>query len=333
MPKQKFVYNLQTLRFEKVEASLKAKLLKGFAYFSAASVYAAVVVFIAYQYFDSPKERMLRREISQMSEDYNILNKQVDMLGAAINNMHARDNGIYRVMLEQKPIDDGIWNAGVGGSDKYEAYKNLSEGDLLKKTNEKISKLRNQIKVQAESHGQIIEEFAKKEDRIVSIPSIKPVREDKLNKSMQLLSGFGYRLHPILKTWKLHTGIDFGAPSGTSIYSTGKGTVVRVEFKNSGYGHSVVISHGYGYETLYGHMSEILVKPGQQVVKGQIIGRVGSTGTSTGPHCHYEVIKDGEKINPMHYCLDGLTPGEFQDFVERANQGGTSFDYYTESDN
>lgn len=325
--KEKFVYNIHTLKFERVQATLKAKLTKGFAIGSALVVYAAIVAYLSINFLPSPRIKMKDREIAQMKDQFNVMDKQVEDLKSYVNMLHARDNGIYRVLLEQNPISDGVWNAGTGGSDKYEAFKNLSEADLLQKTAEKISKLRRQIAIQAESHRKILEEFNKSEDRRLSIPSIKPVREDKLNKNMMLLSGFGYRIHPVTKQWKLHTGIDFGAPMGTPIYATGKGVIARTELKDSGYGHNIVISHGYGYETLYGHMSKFAVSVGQTVYKGQLIGYVGSTGTSTAPHCHYEVIKNGEKINPMHYCLDGLTPQEYQSFVENAQQKSASFDY------
>lgn len=330
MSKTKFIYNIHTLTFEQVEETLKTKVVKGFMFFSAATVYAAIAIAIAYRFMDSPKEKVQRREIEKMKQELQVANKQLDKLTAAVNNLHSRDNGIYRAMTEQEPIDDDIWFAGIGGSDRHEDLNNMSERDLLIKTREKVEKLKYRISLQSDSYKKIVEAHDRKEDLLASIPTIIPVREDKLNKDKNLMSGFGYRLHPVFKVWKLHTGIDFGARIGTPIYSTGKGTVVKVEHASSGYGKNVIISHGYGFETLYGHMSEILVRPGQKVERGMVIGKVGSTGTSTAPHLHYEVIKNGDKVNPMPYCLDGLTPQEYQNFVEGASQTGVSFDFAPE---
>ncbi len=330
MAKEKFIFNIHTLRFEKVEITLKSKLIRAFAVSAGLAVFFVLSGIVYSKLVPSTNEMMLRREMEKMKEEYRLLNNELKIMATALDNVHARDRDLYRMLLDNKSYDEELWNAGTGGSEKYEYFKNMSEGELLAKTREKISKLRYQIALQTQSHNEILEGFKKSEDRLASIPSIKPVREDRLKKSMTYLSGFGWRVHPVLKSAKMHTGIDFGAPPGTPIYATGKGTVVRIEYKNSGYGHNVVISHGYGYETLYGHMDKITVKPGQQVQKGQQIGTVGSTGTSTGPHLHYEVIKDGEKVNPMHFCLDGLTPAEFQEFVERASETTRSFDYYNE---
>jgi murein DD-endopeptidase MepM/ murein hydrolase activator NlpD len=330
MAKEKFVFNIHTLRFEKVEISLKSKLIRAFGISAGLAVFFVLSGMVYSRLVPSTNEMVLRREMEKMKEEYKLLNNELHIMATALDNVHARDRDLYRMLLDNKSYDEELWNAGTGGSEKYEYYKNLGEGELLAKTREKINKLRYQIALQTQSHNEILESFKKSEDRLESIPSIKPIREDRLKKSMTFLSGFGWRVHPVLKTAKMHTGIDFGAPPGTPIYATGKGTVVRIEYKNSGYGHNVVISHGYGYETLYGHMDKISVKPGQQVFKGQQIGTVGSTGMSTGPHLHYEVIKDGEKVNPMHFCLDGLTPAEFQEFVERASETTRSFDYYNE---
>lgn len=330
MAKEKFIFNIHTLRFEKVERSLRTKLIRGFGIFAGASVFVLISGMIGTRLIPSPNEMKLNRELGHMREEYRILNEEVRKCYAALENVRARDRDIFRLMMDMPNIDDNVWNAGTGGSDNFDEFMNISDADMLRKTKEKLAKLRYQLALQTKSHNEVLEAFKKKEDRLISIPSIKPIREDKINKKMQLLSGFGMRIHPILKIAKMHTGMDFGAPPGTPIYATGKGTVVKIEYRNSGYGHNVVISHGYGFETLYGHMDKISVTPGQQVVKGQQIGTVGSTGTSTAPHLHYEVIKDGTKVNPMHYCLDGLTPQEFQEFVERASQTMPSFDYYNE---
>ena len=167
---------------------------------------------------------------------------------------------------------------------------------------------------------------AKREVKLASIPSIKPVQEDKLKRKIQHLSGFGYRIHPILKVKKFHKGMDFTAPTGTPIQATGNGVVKRVERKKRGYGTNIIIDHGFGYETLYAHMHEVFVKKGEKVIRGQKIGTVGSTGTSTAPHLHYEVRINGKAVNPIDYCLDGLTPAEYQQLLEKSKIENQSFD-------
>jgi murein DD-endopeptidase MepM/ murein hydrolase activator NlpD len=180
--------------------------------------------------------------------------------------------------------------------------------------------------LQSKSLDEILRLAQQKEEMLAAIPSIKPLRSDKLRRDIQLLSGFGWRTHPIHKVRKMHAGIDFSAPKGTSIQATGNGKVIKVERKSTGYGVAVTIDHGYGYQTLYGHMWKVNVEVGEKVVKGQKIGEVGSTGTSTAPHCHYEVIYKGKKVNPIHYCMDGLTPEEYAEMAEAAERLNQSFD-------
>jgi murein DD-endopeptidase MepM/ murein hydrolase activator NlpD len=191
---------------------------------------------------------------------------------------------------------------------------------------QKVDKLKRQMVVQSKSLDEIGKMAKDKEKMLASIPSIKPVRADKLNARVDLLSGFGYRLHPIHKIVKMHAGIDFSAPRGTPIQATGDGVVEEVDSKRGGYGLHIVINHGYGYKTLYGHMSKADVRPGQKIKKGQTIGRVGSSGSSTAPHCHYEVHYKGEPVNPINYVMDGLTPKEYQELVRLAELDNQSFD-------
>jgi murein DD-endopeptidase MepM/ murein hydrolase activator NlpD len=326
MKREKFVFNKYTLSYEKVQISLKTKVSRGFAVFSAIVVFFFFSMFISQYLFDSPKETVLRHELQQMQSVVADLNKELDVMHKGIDNIVARDNGI-RAIHELEPLDQNLLNAGVGGRDKYSGYQNLSDRELLQKAQDKISKLKNKIALSTESHNAIIEEFERKEDRMHAIPSLLPVREDMLNKDKNLMSGFGPRLHPVYKIWKMHTGMDFGARQGTPIYATGKGTVVRLENSATGYGRNIIISHGYGFETLYAHMESIHVKEGQSIIRGQQIGTVGSTGTSTAPHLHYEVIKNSEKVNPMPYCLDGLSPEQYQDIIERVAQSSQSFEF------
>ncbi|MEM1219136.1 MAG: peptidoglycan DD-metalloendopeptidase family protein [Bacteroidota bacterium] len=328
MGKEKFVYNTQTLRYEKVEVTLKERIIQFFGFFCAVVVSVIILSQLIWSYFPSPKEKALIQENRQLQADIQNLGQELENVSLVIQNLQERDAGVHRMLFGMDPIDQDVWEGGVGGHNRYpelDAYSKTS-GNLLRDTKTKLDRIRRQVKLQSESLDTIISMAKDREKMFSSIPSIKPVRSDKLARSVRLLSGFGYRIHPVYKIPKMHTGIDFTAPRGTPIQATGDGRVVAVKKKARGYGHHVIIDHGYGYKTLYGHMSRMDVTVGEKVKKGQQIGLVGSTGTSTAPHCHYEVHYQGKKINPLDFCLDGLTPEEYQQLVKLAEVANQSFD-------
>jgi hypothetical protein len=327
MKREKFVYNTHTLRYERVEESLSTKLLRIFGFISAALVTAFVFTMFSHSFFPSPKEQDLLSEIGMLKTEHAQLLNEVEMMSEVLENIQARDAFAHRMVFGMDPIDEGVWEGGIGGHDKYDKYRQLkNSGELMATVRQRVDKLRRQMDMQSRSLDTIIGMAQEKEKMLASIPSIKPVRSDQLSRNVKVLSGFGRRIHPIFKVPKMHYGIDFTAPIGTPIQSTGSGRVIRVENKRSGYGNSVVIDHGYGYKTLYAHMSHVSVREGQEVVRGQQIGKVGNSGTSTAPHCHYEVIYKGEKVNPIHFCMDGLTPEEYQELVAAAETANQSFD-------
>ena len=244
-----------------------------------------------------------------------------------LENIHDRDINLHRFILGMDPIDEDVWSGGVGGTDRYKnlaTYPNSAE--LLISTQMKVDKLSTKLNIQLESLSDLEKEAAKREDMMLSIPSIKPVRGDLLKSNISSLSGFGIRLHPVHKINKLHTGIDFTSPTGSHIQATGNGKVVSVKKSRFGYGNNVVIDHGYGYKSLYGHMSIIEVRVGDEVTKGQKIGEVGNTGTSTAPHLHYEVRHNDKPVDPIIYVMDDLSPEEYQELSERAAIENQSFD-------
>lgn len=326
MKKEKFVYNKQTLRYEKAIEPLKVKLLRLFAFVCAVAVFSVIVMSLAYSYIDSPKEKALKREIEQMKNQYKLLDDELVSYQKKLETIQDRDRGVHRMVFGMDPIDPDVWNGGVGGSKKYEYLTRFANsGDLMENVSQKMDQLGRKLGIQEKSLDEISIMAKDWDKRFASLPSIKPVREDKLKKSISLLSGFGRRLHPIHKVVKMHQGIDFTAPPGTPIIATADGLVELVE-SSGGYGRHVVINHGYGYKTLYGHMSEFSVTKGQKVKKGQIIGKVGNTGASTGPHLHYEVHVNGEPVNPINFVMDGLTTTEYQTLVEIASKANQSFD-------
>ncbi len=327
MRREKFYFNTQTLRYEKVEVTWKERLLHVFGFLCAAVVAGFLFTLLVWRVFPSPREQMLQREIEVMKAEYAELNQAFDLMSKTLANLQERDRYVHRMILEMDPIDEAVWEGGVGGHERYAELRNLKEsGKLLAEVKARADKLKRQLVLQSKSLDEIEAMAREKAKMLASIPSIKPVREDKLRHDIRVLSGFGYRIHPIYKVRKLHTGIDFSAPRGTPIQATGDGVVVAVKHSNRGYGKHVIIDHGYGYKTLYGHMSRIDVKVGQKVKKGQQIGLIGSTGTSTAPHCHYEVWYKGKKVNPIDYVMDGLTPEEYAELVRQASKANQSFD-------
>lgn len=327
MSKEKFIYNKQTLRYEKVTEPIRVKIWRALSFTSAVILSAVMLLSIAYTYFPTPKEKALQRELAQLDRQYQDLNEQISQMAKVLENIQERDAGVHRMMFGMDPIDESLWDGGIGG---HNPYSNVStskkSGEQVKATYARIEKLKRRLALQSISLD-TIEALAKnRESMLASIPAIKPIRSDQLKRDVRLLSGFGMRIHPVYKVRKLHKGIDFTAPTGTPIYATGDGRVIEVTKKRTGYGYHIMIDHGYGYQTLYAHMSRIDVTNGQQVKKGQQIGRVGNTGTSTAPHLHYEVHINGRVVDPINFCIDDLTPEEYQMLVDIASTPNQSFD-------
>ncbi|MFT4544526.1 MAG: murein DD-endopeptidase MepM/ murein hydrolase activator NlpD [Bacteroidia bacterium] len=323
MSKVKFQFDKRTLTYRKVEVGTKQILLRGFGYVAGASVFSVLVILIFSTFFDSPKEKQLKREIAQVELQYKLLNNRMSRVDQVLAELQEKDDDIYRVIFEAEPIPNSVRNAGFGGVNRYRELERLKSADIVIGTTKRLDELTKQLVVQSRSFDEVITLAKNKEELLASIPAIQPVANEKLKR---VASGFNYRIHPIYKVRHFHTGIDFTAPRGTEIYATGNGKVQKVIMKKRGYGYHVVIDHGYGYKTLYAHMSKFKVKVGEKIKRGDVIGYVGSTGTSTAPHLHYEVIKNGEKINPMNFFFNDLTPEEYEKVLELSSQANQSFD-------
>jgi murein DD-endopeptidase MepM/ murein hydrolase activator NlpD len=323
MPKAKYYFNTHSLKYEKVVISLWKKLLRALGWLATALVFSVIIVLIAYTYIDSPKEKQLKRELNDLTFQFDILKQRVHQAEIVLNELELHDDNIYRVIFEAEPIPESVREAGYGGVNKYRDLEGSDNSGLMIETTKMVDKLTKQLYIQSKSFDEIFALAKNKAQMLASIPAIQPLSNKDLGR---IASGFGYRVHPIYKTTIMHTGQDFTAPVGTDIYATGNGVVEKVEFYGRGYGNSVIISHGYGYETLYGHMSKIKVKQGQKINRGDVIGFVGNTGTSTGPHLHYEVIKNGNKINPVNFFYNDLTPEEYEKMLIISAQQNQSFD-------
>ena len=323
MSETKYRYNEITLSYEKIERSFAYKLKRLLSFTAMGLVFAAIIIFFAYTFVDSPKEKVLKREIDQLVLQHEILNNRLDHTSTVLNDLQKRDDNIYRVIFEAEPIPNDIRKAGFGGVNRYEKLQGFDYSRIIIETTKQLDKISRQLYIQSKSFDEVFEMAKNKSEMLASIPAIQPIANKNLTR---MASGFGNRIDPVYKTNKLHTGMDFTAPRGTEIYATGKGAVVEIETSNTGYGNHIIIDHGYGYKTLYAHMRKIMVSPGQKVKRGEVIGYVGNTGKSLGPHLHYEVIKNGIKINPVNFYYSDLTPEEYEKMIELASSVNQSFD-------
>jgi len=280
-------------------------------------VFATVVLLFAYNFFNSPKEKMLKREIEQYKLQYDILNERMDKVNTVLSDIENRDDNIYRVIFEAEPVPNSVRQAAYGGSDRYAKLEGYDNSKLVVETTKKLDMLSRKLYVQSKSFDEVLDLAKNKNQMMACIPAIIPIKGG----ANKIVCGFGYEIHPIYKTLQMHPGVDITSPRGTPIYASGDG-VVQTPGGNalSGYGICVVINHGYGYRSLYGHMSRKAVVEGQKVKRGQLIGYVGSTGMATGPHLHYEVWKNGTKVNPVNYFYNDLTPDEWQKVIESSSK-------------
>lgn len=319
MRRERYVFNKQTLRYEKVVEPLSTTLLRVFGFTCAALFTAFVFTLLAHKYFPSPNEKELQSKVDRLETFIQTESEQtLGDIQKAVDNLQKRDAYVHRMIFGMDPIDENIWNGGIGGHDAYGEYEIYGEsGEIMADIKSRIDRLKHRVNLQSRSLDTIVVLAKDKETLLATMPTIKPVRSDKLSKDLRLLSGFGPRLHPVFKVMRMHNGIDFTAKSGTPIIATGDGVIDRAEHAG-GFGNLVVIRHGNGYETYYAHMSKINVRKGEKVERGQVIGLVGSTGTSTAPHCHYEVHYRGQPVNPLSFVMDGLTPAEYKALTEAA---------------
>lgn len=323
--KAKYFYNAHTLKYEKVVITWRQRILR---WMGSGMVIVAltggVLLFVYYtNIFDSPKEKQQAREIAKMQFEYEMLDERLDNFEAILRGLQDRDDNIYRVIFEAEPIPESVREAGFGGSSKYRALELYENSDLMISTATRLDKLSKQLYIQSKSYDEVNKMIKNKTEMLASIPAIQPIANNDLQR---IASGFGYRIHPIYKTTRMHTGIDFTAPTGTNIYCTGDGIVAEVDYHAREYGRNVTVDHGFGYKTIYAHMSECKVKRGQKVKRGDVLGTVGSTGLSTAPHLHYEVVRNGAKIDPVNFFYNDLTPEEYERVIELSTQHNQSFD-------
>ncbi|MEQ1796610.1 MAG: M23 family metallopeptidase [Lacibacter sp.] len=323
MKKIKYFYNTNTLRYEKLVTPLRVKLLRIFSFLAAVSVAGFLFMQVSYRYFPSANEKKLLNENDRLKDNYSILSEELTRMNRELHEIEKRDNQVYRSIFEASPIPDSARAKMIEKQAEEKLIASLTEDELNTTIISQINTLRNRLYAQTTSFSAIERMVKNKEALLSATPAIQPVSNKDLSR---MASGFGYRIDPVYKTTKMHAGLDFAAPQGTPIYATADGVVQTSGNTGNGYGNHVVINHGYNYETLYGHMVRVKARSGQKVRRGEVIGWVGSTGKSTGPHLHYEVHKNGNAIDPIYFFYNDLTPEQFDRMLKIAATGNQSFD-------
>lgn len=323
MAKTKYFFNPKTLSYEKYKLSKWILLLRGIGVFSFSLILGFVIFLIFSKFVDTPDEKKVKSANSDLTAEIENMNQRISDIGNELNRLRIKDNTVYRSIYESEPVNDKVWLSSYEKSEKFNELRKLPNSELLSELNERLLKLQKQFVAQNKSFDQLLSMAQNKKEYLARIPAIQPVANKKLER---IGSGFGYRTDPFYRTQRFHAGIDFTAPRGVEVYATADGTIESVNTEIWGYGQHIVINHGNGFTTLYGHLSKFKVKRGQKVVRGQLIGLVGSTGKSTAPHLHYEVHKNGEKLNPAYFFYNDLTNEEYQLMLERASSPNQSFD-------
>jgi murein DD-endopeptidase MepM/ murein hydrolase activator NlpD len=323
MGKVKYYYDSETLSYRKIKRKKTTTIKYVSVFLTAAALFGFLSFFIASQYIESPKERQMARELQNMELQFELINKRTDDAFAALENVEERDNAIYRLYFEANPIPTEQRRAGFGGINRYKKFEGFDNSQLISESNKRLDILEKAIVVQSKSLDEIAKLAEDKEKFLEAIPAIQPINNVNLTR---MASGYGYRTDPFTKVRKFHFGMDFTAPRGTPIYASGDGVIKRADNRSTGYGNHIRIDHGYGYVSLYAHMYKYNVKVNQRVKRGDLIGFVGSTGRSEAPHLHYEVFKDGERINPINFYYGNLSAEEYDILLKKASLENQSLD-------
>ncbi|MDA0774720.1 MAG: M23 family metallopeptidase [Bacteroidetes bacterium] len=325
MAKIKYYYDPETLSYRAIETSKVRQFSNLLLFFFTALIFGISGLFLLLNtsWLNTPTELAQERELDNYKLQFDILNRRLGQLEEALGNVEERDNNLYRVYFEASPIPEAQRRVGFGGVNRYQDLEGFSNSDLIINTTKKIDILTKQAVVQSRSLDEIEKLARNKSELLSAIPSIPPVLWEDMKR---MASGYGYRKDPFTKKRRMHWGMDFTAPTGTPIYASGDGVVKRVDNRATGYGNHIRIDHGFGYVSLYAHLSKYNVKRGQKVKRGDVIGYVGSTGRSVGPHLHYEIFKDGVRINPLNFYYGKLSPEEFEKLRYTAIQENQSLD-------
>lgn len=322
MSKVYYIYNPQTQSYERVCLTKRQKFSNFMRNLFIGMGFGAGSFILLFWIFGSPSEKEYRKENSQLLAQYNVLSKRMDEALDVMQDIQQRDDNLYRVILQSDPVSSDVRMAGYASTNRYEELMSMPNSELVVNTTQKLDLLRKQLYIQSRSFDDVVKACKQHDDMILCMPAIQPVSNKDLKRTA---SGFGWRVDPIYGTRKFHEGMDFSANIGTDVYVTGNGTVIKAGWK-TGYGNLIVVDHGYGYQTWYAHLSKYHTRVGKKVVRGEVIGEVGNTGKSTGPHLHYEVHFKGKIMNPMNYYFMDLSAEDYDQMIQIAANHGKVFD-------
>lgn len=325
MGKVKYYYDTENLAYRKIITKKRKKFGVAALFLVASALFGflSFAILVSTPYFETPKAKLRAREIENLKLNYAILNQKMNQLNEVANAIEDRDNNLYRVYFNTSAIPAEERKSGYADINRYKKLEGYDNSQLVLNTTKRVDVLSKELAIQSKSLDYILKLAKAKDKLLAAIPAIQPVRNENLK---QMASGFGYRTDPFTKVRKMHEGMDFSAKIGTPIFATGDGVVERADNTASGFGNHIVIQHGFGYETLYGHLSKYKCRAGQRVKRGDIIGYVGSTGRSEGPHLHYEVHKGGKVVNPLNFYYGNISAVEYVAISNLANQENQSLD-------
>ena len=323
MARTKYIFNETTQTYEPLKRSATQRFFRLFLFMVSSMAVATLIFIFSFTFFESPKEKIMDRELAQYKLQFQIMNDRLDQMQSLLDELAVKDDNIYRVIFEAEPIPRSIRQAGYGGADRYARLEGYDNSKLLKQTAEKLDRIASEVYVQSKSFEDVYKLAREKEKMLRSIPGIQPVN---INDLKRISSYFGNRIDPIYKVKKFHSGIDFSSAKGSPVFATGDGVVKKIRHSRRGYGNTITVDHGYGYKTFYAHLSKIEVRRGQRVKRGETIGLVGNTGKSTAPHLHYEIIKNNRKINPIYYFFNDLSPAQFDEMIQLSKISNQSLD-------
>ena len=322
MRKVYYIYNPKTRTYDRIYPTVRQRAISILRRLFVGMGLGAGSFIILLFIFGSPSEKELRIENARLLAQYNVLSHRLDEALGVMQDIQQRDDNLYRVVLQADPVSDAIRKAGYGGTNRYEQLMDMANAELVMNTTQKMDMLNRQLYIQSKSFDEVVDLCKGHDEMLKCIPAIMPVSNKDLKKTA---SGYGTRIDPIYNTPKFHAGMDFSANVGTPVYVTGNGRVVETGWQQ-GFGNTVVIDHGYDYKTRYAHLSKILVRKGQEVIRGEEIAEVGNTGKSTGPHLHYEVLYKGKAQNPINYYFFDLSPEDYDRMTQLAENQGRVMD-------
>jgi murein DD-endopeptidase MepM/ murein hydrolase activator NlpD len=325
MKRVKFYYDAEKLAFKQIVTKNSTKIAYALLFLVSSTLFGFLSFFILNMtsFFETPKSKLQARELEIMKLNYNLLNRKIAVMEEGLSAIEERDNTIYRVYFNSAPISNEVRRAGLVGKNNYKDLEDFNNSDLILSSSKKVDEIMKALAIQSVSLDEITKLAKQKALLLKSITAIQPIKNEELK---HMASGLGYRSDPFTKIRKFHNGMDFSAKSGTPIYATGDGIVKKADGTVSGFGNHIEINHGYGYMTLYAHLSKYKVRAGQKVKRGDIIGYVGSTGRSEAPHLHYEVHKNGKVVNPLNFYYGSISAKEYVLITKLANQENQSLD-------